>query len=75
MAAISNPAPGSKYGPCAEPCEHADCKESREEAAALCTICDEPIGYEIAFYRDGGYGEPWRYKHFKCAFNNNHKGE
>jgi hypothetical protein len=49
MAASATPAPGTQYGPCAEPCEHRSCECSRREAAALCRICTQRVGY----------GRPW----------------
>lgn len=51
MAASILSAPGGKYGPCTEPCEHRDCGATREMAAALCGLCAEPIGYHTRFYR------------------------
>lgn len=66
MAAISNPAPGTEYGPCIEPCAHGDCRNIRDEASAPCTICSEPIGYDRPFYVDR-YDGPARFKHFDCA--------
>lgn len=52
MAAGSLPAPGTKYGPCKKTCAHADCAAARREAAAICRICGEAIGYENAFYQE-----------------------
>ena len=56
MAAITVPAPGTKYGPCGEPCSHRDCAESRRMAAVVCRFCDESIGYERRFYNEGAPG-------------------
>jgi hypothetical protein len=52
MAAISLPPPGTALGPCPEPCEHTDCAETRRIAESRCTRCEDPIGYERAFYHD-----------------------
>ena len=54
MAASTLPAPGTQYGPCAEPCSHTDCAHTRRMAAAVCPFCDEAIGYDRRFYNDGG---------------------
>lgn len=51
MAAGILPAPGTRTGPCAEPCEHMDCRATRENAAAECIHCNEPIGYDTRYYR------------------------
>lgn len=56
MAAITIPAPGTKYGPCEEPCSHTDCAESRRMAAIVCRFCDGPIGFEKRLYNDGPSG-------------------
>lgn len=50
MAAISIPTPGTELGPCAQPCEHRDCAANRAMAEAICTVCEEPIGYERRFF-------------------------
>jgi len=57
MAAGILPKPGTKLGPCTGTCKHKDCKESREMAASVCGICDEPIGFDHRFYsrESGGY--------------------
>ena len=44
--------PGSKYGPCADPCMHIDCADIRSMAEAICRYCGQPIGYERGFYRE-----------------------
>lgn len=44
--------PGSKYGPCAKPCEHTDCDLTRRAAARVCRFCAEPIGYKVSFFTD-----------------------
>lgn len=46
MAASAIPAPGTKYGPCADECEHRDCAANRKMAGCICRICQEPIGYD-----------------------------
>ena len=56
MAASALPAPGSEYGPCAEPCAHTDCAHTRGMAAAVCPLCEKPIGYERRFYNEGEPG-------------------
>lgn len=56
MAASTLPAPGTEYGPCAEPCSHTDCAHSRRMAAAVCPFCDEAIGYGRRFYNEGDPG-------------------
>jgi hypothetical protein len=52
MAAGSLPAPGTKHGPCMEACQHRDCQLTREDAAEICIICGEPIGYNRRFYQE-----------------------
>ena len=56
-------APGTEFGPCAEPCEHTDCAATRRTAEALCNICGEPIGYDRRYYSD----DPGGYVHALCA--------
>ena len=56
MAASVLPAPGTEYGPCAEPCSHTDCAHTRRMAAAVCPLCDGAIGYGRRFYNDGEPG-------------------
>lgn len=56
MSACSVPAPGSKLGPCLEPCEHSDCKANRADAGKECRYCGLPIGYETMYYADGPEG-------------------
>lgn len=53
MAAGTLPEPGSKHGPCADPCAHTDCAETRRMAETPCHVCGKPIGYERPFYREG----------------------
>lgn len=51
MAAGSLPAPGTEFGPCEnEECGHADCRQIRIEAGAICHHCGDAIGYERRFY-------------------------
>lgn len=66
MAAGTIPREGTKYGPCAEPCQHRDCAATRADAAAPCAICTKPIGYEIRFYRDSDNSGVWL-THADCA--------
>lgn len=44
--------PGSSLGPCAEPCAHRDCADTREIAASPCSECNDEIGYRRAFYQN-----------------------
>lgn len=40
-------APGSmSSAPCDRACDHPSCVEARRTAAAICTGCSEPIGYD-----------------------------
>lgn len=68
MAASALSAPGTQYGPCANPFEHRDCAASREMAEAPCYYGDGVIGYERRFYmiQDGSsvYGPV--YAHAVC---------
>lgn len=32
-------------------CSHRDCEQTRADAASACYFCDEPIGYNVGFYR------------------------
>jgi|HubBroStandDraft_3_1064219.scaffolds.fasta_scaffold702245_3 hypothetical protein len=50
MAAGRIPAPGTKFGPCIDPCEHTDCAATRKDAASQCHFCNTEIGYEKRFY-------------------------
>lgn len=51
MAAITLPKPGTELGPCeSADCGHKDCALTREQAAAVCRYCNEPIGYDKRFY-------------------------
>lgn len=51
MAAGILPKPGSEFL-CKGKCEHTDCNHIRQDAAALCRICQKPIGFGRQFYRD-----------------------
>jgi len=62
MAYGAIPDPGTTYGPCAEPCQHLDCAESRKTAAAACHYCGDPIGYRTNFQIDSEGPV-----HFTCA--------
>lgn len=61
MAAGVISKPGTKYGPCADECQHRDCSSLRYTAASTCRICQKPIDYEVAFY-----GEWQGYVHAVC---------
>lgn len=63
MAASTLPAPGTKYGPCENGCDHIDCNVTRGQAGEVCRFCDKPIGYEKRFYSDE---EPGRLAHADC---------
>jgi len=55
MAAGILPSPGEQFGPCAELCQHSDCKSTRIIAETLCRFCANPIGFNRRFYNDNGY--------------------
>ena len=63
MASSALNKPGTKYGPCVEPCKCKDCACSRKMAESRCTICGEPIGYERHFYNGD---KPDTYDHAVC---------
>lgn len=65
MAATTLPQPGTEYGPCPEPCDHIDCKQTREIANSICTLCKKPIGYNTRFYVDPDIEEK-SYVHALC---------
>jgi hypothetical protein len=69
MAATSNAAPGTEYGPCAGICSHRDCADTRATAQVKCTACDKVIGYGQPFYRDNPDGvTDWKKLiHASCA--------
>ncbi len=33
-------------------CEHRDCAQTRSMAAAMCRLCDHPIGWDVGFFTD-----------------------
>ncbi len=55
MAAGILTPPGGQFGPCAELCQHSDCKSTRIIAETLCRFCANPIGFNRRFYNDNGY--------------------
>ena len=55
MAALTIPPIESEFGPCPN-CEHRDCQQTREMAAARCPLCEESIGYGRRYYDDRDYG-------------------
>lgn len=65
MSAVSMPAPGTELGPCADPCPHTDCADSRRMADAACHLCLESIGYERRFCAD----ESGRLVHLACLYD------
>lgn len=68
MAAGTLPKPGSKFGPCEirgagtwnpdgtvsppDACTHADCVQTRRDAACVCRFCKQRIGYDVRHYID-----------------------
>jgi hypothetical protein len=52
MAAGILSEPGTEFGPCENPCEHSDCRITREMAQAACSICGLEIGYGTRFYNE-----------------------
>ena len=55
MAAGRLPQPGAELGPCEGDCDHVDCTQTMAMAAAVCSFCKRPIGFETRFYqREGG---------------------
>lgn len=46
MAFGTLPRPGTELGPCANPCSHTDCAQSRQMAETVCRVCTTPIGYD-----------------------------
>lgn len=51
MAAGILPSPGTQYGPCAQPCKHQDCRQTRDDACTPCRFCTDPIGYGTRYVR------------------------
>lgn len=47
------PRPGAKFGPCEKGCNHRDCAELRQIAAAICSYCLEPIGFDEDYVKNG----------------------
>ena len=45
-------APGTREGPCSGPCHHIRCQAIRAQAQNACAICEKPIGYGRAFFRN-----------------------
>jgi hypothetical protein len=64
MAAGRLPKPGTEHGPCPSPCKHTDCEQTRDMAALLCRVCEEPIGYDRRFYIEP---DTKRYVHALCV--------
>ena len=56
MSASVIRSPGARHGPCLDLCIHQDCLELRAIAAAICPLCQQPIGYDNRFYRDQIHG-------------------
>ena len=60
MAAGTLPSPGKivnglEIGACIdEGCGHTDCECTRNQAASLCPLCNQPIGYETRIYNHKG---------------------
>lgn len=46
------PEPGTKYGPCLDPCEHVDCAATRRDLERPCAKCGEPIGLRGYYVSD-----------------------
>jgi len=42
--------PGSKYGPCEEPCQHQDCAAIRQLGFSQCRVCGQQLEAGEAFY-------------------------
>ncbi len=55
--------PGAEFGPCAGPCKHKDCAQMHRQAAALCRICQQPIGWGARVYFEEGN----KAVHARCA--------
>lgn len=52
MASISNPKPGTEFGPCKDylTCHHTDCAATKRQVESRCPYCKEPIGFDRQFY-------------------------
>ena len=66
MAAISYAAPGTKWGPCKDACEHTDCAEARRLVAWVCRFCGNPIGYDTRCYADPEGTDKYAQVHASC---------
>ena len=64
MAASRLPEPGTKFGPCPEPCKHKDCAETRTLSDWSCHYCGLPIGYGVRFYHESD--KTSQYVHAHC---------
>lgn len=67
--------PGTAEGPCVEPCEHSDCHQTRAQAESICRFCNEPIGFDSAFYKDEDIGAAGALVHQTCARGMSREGE
>jgi hypothetical protein len=63
MAAGILSRPGTETGPCETPCEHSDCRISREMAYSACVICGLEIGFGTRFYNTN---KPNVFVHASC---------
>ena len=45
--------PGTRFGPCAEPCAHIDCSKIREADFARCAGCGEDLKAGDRYYFTG----------------------
>ena len=71
MPKINKPSRTVLYSPCPHACGHDECREWNKVAEAICSVCNEPIGYENEFFefkrdvRDPIY---WYkgYRHIEC---------
>lgn len=61
-------APGTQNGPCDHECIHIDCAVMRADAARLCRICHQPIGYggRVYFEADSRTNKPTPAVHAAC---------
>ncbi len=50
-------APGTRYGPCPQPCLHRCCLLDRARALAPCSLCQQEIGYEATHLVVGPFQE------------------
>lgn len=58
--------PGSKFGPCKDPCDHLDCKDNRDMINSECELCKKKLEYEEKFFsfQDGTF------HHWMCHWRN-----